>query len=56
MNDLELRYWNTYGHLDLEPGEQLDASILSSSDLFTIDEIKKLIELGLVVEDSQESA
>jgi hypothetical protein len=53
MNDeIVTRYWNTYGYLDLEPGEMLDANDVRTSDNFTEEEIQILIQEGLVYEES----
>jgi hypothetical protein len=57
MNDHQLlnKYWNTFGHLDLEPGEMLDKDDIVGSEAFTEKDADRLIILLSMSSDSLES-
>ena len=49
-DDLERRFWDLYGHLDLQPGEKLDRDDVAGSDEFSEEELDVLTSLGLVAQ------
>jgi hypothetical protein len=57
MSDHQLlnKYWNTFGHLDLEPGEILDKDDIVGSNAFTEKDADRLIILLSMSSDSLES-
>lgn len=55
-NDLEQRFWNAFSWVDLDDGELMPYDAVKSHELFTEDELQQLIDLGLVVQDSQKSS
>jgi hypothetical protein len=57
MNDHQLlnKYWNTFGHLDLKPGEILDKDDIVGSEAFTEKDADRLIILLSMSSDSLES-
>jgi len=48
MSEAVDKYWNTFGHLDLDSGEMLDETDVRSCEIFTDEEILELIAEGLV--------
>ena len=50
-SEIERKFWDTYGHLDLQPGETLDADDIRGE--FTESELRELITLGLVQEEGE---
>lgn len=49
------KFWGTFGHLDIDFNEPLDADDVRSGGDFTEDEIKELIAADLVAECTEES-
>jgi hypothetical protein len=49
------KFWGTFGHLDIDFNEPLDADDVRSGGDFTEDDIKELIAADLVVECTEES-
>jgi hypothetical protein len=47
------KFWSTFGHLDIDPDEKLDADDVISTGNFTDDDIEQLITAGLVFSGSQ---
>jgi len=54
-NQLLRKYWNTFGHLDLEPGEILDKDDIVGSNAFTEKDADRLLILLSMSSDSLES-
>jgi len=55
-NDLEQRFWDAFGWVDLDEGELMPYDAVKSHELFTEDELQQLIDLDLVDQDSQKFA
>lgn len=54
-NQLLRKYWNTFGHLDLELGEILDKDDIVGSNAFTEKDADRLLILLSMSSDSLES-
>lgn len=57
MDDQQLvyKYWNTFGHLDFEPGEILSKDDILGSEAFANEEVDRLLILLSMPSDSLES-
>ena len=55
-DELEQRFWNAFGWVDLDEGELIPCDAVESHELFTEDELQQLIDLGLVAQDDQKSS
>lgn len=49
------KFWGTFGHLDFDFDDPIDADDVISTGNFTDDDIKELIAAGLVAECTEES-
>lgn len=51
-NDLEQRFWDAFGWVDLDESELMPYDAVKSHELFTEDELQQLIDLDLVDQNS----